>query len=244
MDRCMAVSKQLYCLFITTRRKPKILSKSRHNKIFFMKVKEAEPKVKKAESLKPSKGVSPVKQKRKVPLGGPPFGSGAGSFPDFVYNGGPVIRNPLVYNIFLGDWSSSANQNRATRLNQFVTDLMNSNYMNMLAQYGCGSTGTLVNSVFIASNNHDLLDSDFHTIIQNAINNNTLPEPVANSSIVFIIFLDDNSGVDDSGLGVVMCEASSDDAFGYHFNFTTTAGNRCFYAVVPGLTDACLTQTC
>src|SRR5215471_6060662 len=216
MDRCMAVSKQLYCLFITTRRKPKILSKSRHNKIFFMKVKEAEPKVKKAESLKPSKGVSPVKQKRKVPLGGPPFGSGAGSFPDFVYNGGPVIRNPLVYNIFLGDWSSSANQNRATRLNQFVTDLMNSNYMNMLAQYGCGSTGTLVNSVFIASNNHDLNRTDVETIFQTAINNGTVPEPT-NPSNVYILFLDDASGV--NGVfgtdDIVMCEATNDSAFGF-----------------------------
>src|SRR5271170_3083494 len=94
-------------------------------------------------------GVQSQRPKVKVPLGKPPVpragkggpsggsggSGGSGSFPFFVYNGGPVVTNPQVYNIFLGDWTSSANQTRATRLNQFITDLMNSNFMNMLAQY-------------------------------------------------------------------------------------------------------------
>jgi len=43
---------------------------------------------------------------------------------------------------------------------------------------------------------------------------------------------------------IVMCEATSDDAFGFHFHFTTTAGNRLFYGVIPGLTDTCLSNSC
>jgi len=74
-------------------------------------------------------------------------------FSGFYLSWRTIIQNPQVYQVFLGDWSSSTNQARATRLNQFITDLMTSNYMNMLAQYGCGSTGSLVNSVFIASSN-------------------------------------------------------------------------------------------
>ena len=68
--------------------------------------------------------------------------SGTGNFPNFIYRGGPVINTPQVFALFVGDWSSTANQNRATRLGQFLTDMMNSQYMNMLAQYGCGSSGT------------------------------------------------------------------------------------------------------
>jgi hypothetical protein len=199
------------------------------------------------------RGVQSQRPKTKVPLGTRPETSGrasggsggsagSGTFPFFVYNGGAVVSNPQVYNIFLGDWSSTANQARATRLNQFITDLMNSDFMNMLAQYGCGSTGTFENAVFIANSNNNLLDSDLHTFIQTEINENALPEPTASSSVVYIFFLDDNTGVTDGSL--ILCEPSGDNAFGYHGFFTTTAGNPAYYAVVPGLTDACLTSSC
>lgn len=214
----------------------------------------------KTNKRRSAQGVQSQRPKVKVPLGtkpstlraagkGAPSGSsgasgGSGSFPFFVYNGGPVVTNPQVYNIFLGDWTSSANQTRASRLNQFITDLMNSNFMNMLAQYGCGSSGTFQKGVFIANSNNSLLDSDLQTIIQTAINNNTLPEPTTNSNIVYIFFLDDNAGIDDVSAGFVMCEAGSPEAFGYHSFFNTTAGNPAYYAVVPGLTNACLADGC
>ena len=41
-----------------------------------------------------------------------------------------------------------------------------------------------------------------------------------------------------------MCEATSDTAFGYHDHFVTTAGNTYPFAVVPGLTDTCLKNSC
>src|SRR4051812_46698139 len=146
------------------------------------------------ERGKHSKGVSPRLEKRRVPLGGVPrMGSGPGTFPNFAYHGGRVIHEPQVFTLFLGDWSSAANQTRANRLNQFVTDLMNSDYMNMLAQYGCGSTGTLVNSLFIASSDHNLNRSDIESVFQTAINNNTIPEPT-NPSNVYVLFLDDATG--------------------------------------------------
>jgi hypothetical protein len=190
---------------------------------------------------KPSRpGIVPAQiQKKRVPLGGGPLsGSGPGTDPDFLYRGGPVIHNPQLYAIFLGDWTSAANQSRATRLQQFLTDLLHSTYMNILSQYGCGSTGTLVNSVFIADAADSLNDSDFQTALQNAINSNTIPEPTANSSIVFLIYLDDNQVVVDEQI----CEANGN--FGYHSHFTTTAGNPCYYGIIPGLTDTCLTTTC
>jgi hypothetical protein len=41
-----------------------------------------------------------------------------------------------------------------------------------------------------------------------------------------------------------MCEPNGDTAFGYHYYFTTTAGNALAYSVIPGLTDACLQNSC
>jgi hypothetical protein len=192
------------------------------------------------EAKPPRHGVVPAKrQKRRIALDGTPLsGSGAGNFSDFLYRGGPVIHNPQVFAIFLGDWTSSANQTRATRLQQFLTDFLNSTYMNVLSQYGTGTTGTLVNSVFIADSTNSLNDSDLQTVLQSAITGTTIPEPTANSSIVFLIYLDDSKVVVDQSL----CEASGN--FGYHSHFQTTAGNECFYGVIPGLTNGCLTTTC
>ena len=175
--------------------------------------------------------------------GGAGGASGAGTFSDFIYNGGPVINNPQVFACFVGDWSSTANQNRAARLGQFLTDLMSSTYMNILSQYGCGSSGTLVNSVFISSSDHDLSATDIQNILQNAINGSTIPEPTTPNNF-YILFLDDATAVNDTAAGATMCESSGNDAFGFHDSFITTAGNACIFGVIPGLTDSCLTNSC
>ena len=189
-------------------------------------------------------GVSPKKLKKKVTLGGDPTssGSGAGAWPNMLYQGGPIIHNPNVYVVFAGDWTSSANQTRATRLTQFVTDLLNSDYMNILSQYGVGSTGTVAGSVFLSESTTNLTHSDLVTLLQNAINNNQLPEPAG--SDCYILYLADNMAVDDTTTGAVMCEASSDTAFGYHTFFTTAAGNQFYFAIIPGLTNTCLSNSC
>ncbi len=205
---------------------------------------EKKPTSKLVHGVKPHRLEKP--KKKLAPTDPTTPGSGAGSFPNFLYQGGPVVSNPEVYIVFLGDWSSSANQTRATRLKQFVTDLLNSSYMNILSQYGCGSTGTVKNTLFLPNTTTPLTHDDLTTILQNAINSTDpakhLPEPTA--SQVCILYLDDNTAVDDESAGAVMCEASSDTAFGYHTFFTTTAGNPFFFAVIPGLTDTCLSNSC
>lgn len=222
--------------------------------------KTASSSVQKTNRKRTLQGVQSQRPKVNVPLGTKPStapksgkggqsggsggSAGSGSYPYFVYNGGPVVSNPQVYNIFLGNWTSSADQTRATHLNQFITDLMNSSFMNNLAQYGTGSSGTFKQGVFIANTNTSLLDSQLQTIIQTAINNSTVPEPAPNSNIVYIVFLDDSTGINDASAGFVMCEAGSNEAFGYHSFFPTTAGNSAYYAVVPGLTNACLADGC
>jgi len=107
-----------------------------------------------------------------------------------------------------------------------VSDLLKSPYLHILTQYGCGTTGQLVKQVFIGNGNLNLTDGDLHTILQNAINTNILPEPT-NRSNVYMLFLDDNTGIKGS---ITMCEPKSDNAFGYHNFFTTAKG---IPAIIP-----------
>jgi hypothetical protein len=177
------------------------------------------------------------------PLSGP-------AHPDFVYNGGTVITSPFIYATFWGSlWlSDPAHLTEAGRLSQFLKDLVASQYMNVLSQYGVGNgagSGLFIQSSFVSSVPANLKDSDIHNVLQTAINGGVIPEPPKNNkSKVVVIFLDENTAVNDSGLGIVMCEPSGDNAFGYHFDFVTAAGNECYYAVIPALQDACLKNSC
>src|SRR5579884_3694124 len=97
-------------------------------------------------------GVSPRKAVRVAAPIAPPL-SGAGAHADFIYNGGVVIRSPQVYTSFWGpQWSDAVRTARAERLNQFVQDLLDSNYMNVLSQYGvgagAGAAGAFVKATF------------------------------------------------------------------------------------------------
>jgi len=167
--------------------------------------------------------------------------AGADAHPQFRYHNGPVVLDPQVYGIYLGDWSGA--QARAKRLDQYLSDLVSSAYMNILSQYGCGASGSFIRSAFLPNADHSLQEKDIHQLLQQAIDSGSIPEP-DNHNNVYILFLDDLTGVKDAGLRIVMCEPKSDNAFGYHNVFTTRAGNPCNYAIIPGLSDACLQQTC
>ena len=200
-------------------------------------------------------GVSAKGQAERLPwLEGQPetpaMGPAAPLHGDFIYNGGPVITCPLIYTSFWGSlWlSDPAHIQEAGRLSQFLTDLVNSEYMNVLSQYGVGSgkgSGLFIQASFISNVPAALKDADIHNVIQSAINAGAIPEPPANNTThVLVIFLDENTGVNDPSLGIVMCEPAGDNAFGYHFDFTTAAGNPFYYAVIPGLNDSCLKNSC
>lgn len=175
--------------------------------------------------------------------------AGGPAFPGFVYNGGAVITSPVVSTSFWGAlWSDSAHQAAAGRLNQFVRDLLNSNFMNILSQYGVGSgngSASFGQSSFVANAPNQLTDADIQNLIQSNINAGAIPEPLTgNASQVLIIFFDENTEENDPNLGVVLCEPSGDNAFGYHNSFTTAAGNSFYYGVIPGLDDACIQSSC
>lgn len=168
------------------------------------------------------------------------------AFPGFNYFGGPVVKCPLVYSSFWGDqWQDdSGHVERAGHMNQFLTDLLGSGFMNVLTQYGLYGQGLFACSSFVVGFGPSLSDGDIQNTIQACIDFGAIPEPYNPTDQCLIIFLDDNTGVDDPNLGIVMCEPNSDTAFGYHNHFVTRAGNPLYYAVIPALTDACLTESC
>lgn len=173
----------------------------------------------------------------------------AGKFPNFAWHGGPVIANPEVHTTFWGAlWSDASHQARAQRLNQYHQDLLQSDFMNVLTQYGvgqgAGQAGTFVGGTFITNIPATLTDPIIQQTIQSAIDRGDLPEPVTPSNIALIIYLDENIGINDPGDQLVLCEPTNDNAFGFHDFFTTTAGHKFYYAVIPGLSNACLQNSC
>jgi hypothetical protein len=180
----------------------------------------------------------------------------AALFPNFSYHGGAVIQCPLVYPTFWGNsWlSDPVHLERAGRLSQFLQDLINSNFMNVLHQYGvgfgAGAAGIFERASFVTNVPTTLTDADIQSIIQSNITGGVLPEPSPattselRTTVALIIYLDESIGVEDPNQGLVLCEPTNDTAFGYHSFFTTAAGNPCYYAVMPALSDGCLSESC
>lgn len=165
----------------------------------------------------------------------------------FSYHGGAVVKCPLVYVAFWGSaWTSNAAQlTRSSRLMQFHQDMLASKYMNVLSQYGAGTgagSGAVIRATFVSGVPNNLTATDITNTIQAAITSGALPEPGKPSNQCVIIYLADGMTVD--AFGARMCQATSDNAFGFHTFFTTTKGNKCYFAVIPALNDVCLKSTC
>lgn len=198
-------------------------------------------------------GVSP-QQNAPAIVGGPgavvPGAVGGGvAFPNFTYQGGPIVANPQVFVSFWGDlWSDATHQAQAQRLVQFHADLLQSGFMNVLSQYGvgngAGNAGSVIGSAFLGSVSATMTNQDVQNTIQSAIDNGIVPEPTAPYNLCLFCYLDENTGIEDPGQGLVLCEPTNDTAFGYHEFFTTSAGNSMYYAIVPALGDTCLQESC
>src|SRR5579864_652258 len=153
----------------------------------------------------------------------PKSGSGTppGAFPGFVYNGGPVITCPWVYTTFWGqNWlSDPAHLVNAGLLSQFHQDLVNSDFMNVLSQYGVGfgaGSGIYIQASFVSNAPTTLTDAGIQSLIQSGIDAGVYPEPSSNSQTCLMVYLDETIGIDDPSLGLVLCEPTGDTAFGYH----------------------------
>jgi len=168
---------------------------------------------------------------------------------NFGYEGGPIISSPQVYATFWGaSWTQAAHAAERANLVQFLKDFLASDYMNILSQYGvghgAGHGGTWMGDNDRATAKGQMSDAHIHKEIQSLINNGALLEPSSPSNMALMIFLDASIEIKDRRLGVVMCEKLHDTAFGYHNYFTTTAGHKFYYSVIPALDDKCLQESC
>jgi hypothetical protein len=173
-----------------------------------------------------------------------------GAHPNFGYQGGPVVKMPTVYTSFWGAaWQNDPTHlQRQSDLNQFVQDLLASEYMNILSQYGAGqgagNAGTFMGSSNLPSVSGQLTDGDIQARAQSLVDSGTVAEPGQPSNMALIIFMDESIEINDANVGVVLCEPQGDNAFGYHNFFTTTAANQFYYSVIPALDDGCLKNSC
>jgi hypothetical protein len=199
-------------------------------------------------------GVSPVPQKAAgyglqsvSDRQGPKITAAAN--PKFSWHGGPIVANPQVFSSFWGPtWTKPANQKRATRLNQYLKDLLQSKYMNILTQYGvgqgAGAGGSFIKSTFVNDVPPALTDKKVARIIQQGIDNGTFPEPGKPTNNVLMIFLGEGIAINDPASDLVLCNPIHDSAFGYHSFFKTTKGHPFYYSIVPSLNKTCITATC
>jgi hypothetical protein len=171
----------------------------------------------------------------------PALGPATAAFPNFSYHGGPVVKCPLVYTSFWGSaWTTDPGHlTRAGRLAQYHQDLVGSNFMNVLNQYGVGK-GIYLNTSFFANVPTDLNGAAIQSTLQAAIDSGAIPEPSGNQCIM--VYLQEGMSVHDGN--IVMCAATSDDAFGFHSWFNTRAGHPLYFAIIPSLNDACVKSSC
>ncbi len=222
-----------------------------------MAVEQGTPTSQPAGSRATRGGVSPKPHAPAIhgveTLGKPASGGGPGpnpgAFPGFAYYGGPVISCPWVYTSFWGPlWlQDAAHLESAAQLCQYHRDLLQSDFMNVLSQYGVGwgaGSGVFIQPSFVRNVPATLTDSGIQGIIQSCIDAGVLPEPGNPSNVTLIVYLDETIGINDPNLGLVLCEPTNDTAFGYHNFFMTSAGNPFYYAMIPALNDACLTESC
>ena len=126
-----------------------------------------------------------------------------------------------------------------------------------LSQYGVGAGAGLAGAFFqshFLPISGQLSNTDVQNWLQLLIDFGHIPEPSPAGSagaLVVIIFLDKSIGVQDTVLGDDVSTCFPDAAhpyppaaFGYHWHFTTKAGNPLYYGVIACCSDNCLSESC
>jgi Domain of unknown function (DUF4214) len=144
-----------------------------------------------------------------------------------TYHGGPLLSHVEVEPVFYGQyWSSSAGKQQALDLDNFLSHLTNSSYMDMLAQYRVGR-GELSGNGLVAgatSSAATVDDSTLQQTLANALADGSLPPADANR--LYMVFTAPNVDVTQGN------QDSVNNFFGYHDYFTGPAGTPVYYAVI------------
>jgi hypothetical protein len=157
-----------------------------------------------------------------------------------TYAGGPIVACPQVYLSFWGPaWADSAHQQLASNLQQFHQDLIHSNFMNVLTQYGIAGVGggAVIQSSFITWAPSTLTVASYTALIQSCIDAGAIPDPSSPTQQVFIVYLDENTEINDPNNHILTKPAANHYA-GYHDHFTTRSGGPFYYAFLANSGEA------
>lgn len=155
-----------------------------------------------------------------------------------TYQGGPLIDHAAVEAIYLGQaWTSDAAlAQNADRLDQFLGNLTQSTFMDMLAEYGTSQGGAIGRGQFTGRLNvaQDdwtggvLTDATIQHRLNSEIVSRAIPAP--NGNQLLMVFTPPNVSITQGGL-------SSDGRplgfAGYHSHFVDAQGATVYYAVIP-----------
>jgi hypothetical protein len=148
--------------------------------------------------------------------------------PQLVYNNGPLLTAVQVFTVFWGAaWQQSPSSNIVLKINSFFDYILTSPLIDQLAEYSTSGQnirhGSRIGTTTITTPapGSTVADSDIQNLLNNAIANNTLPQPGANT--LYFVYLP-------TGVVVSQGGSSSCQSFcGYHDNIN----GQIFYAVMP-----------
>jgi hypothetical protein len=160
--------------------------------------------------------------------------------------GGPIVKCPLIYNSFWGPlWSDPAHRALANQINQFTQDLLYSEFMNVLSQYGLlggAGSGLFIRASYLPGVPGTLTVSSYEAIIQQCINAGVFPQPAnlqtSVSAPVLMIYLDDHTIINGGGRELNFPGAPD---IGYHDSFVTSNGQPCPYAFMAYFSNVNMT---
>ena len=168
------------------------------------------------------------------------------------YNGGPIVRWPLVHTSFWGNnWTEDPQKKLAKDLNQFHDDLLKSKFMCPLTQYGVWYSPELGSGAFVQPSfltnfpEEPLTVEKYEEILQDCINRGVIPEPqdaTTSAAVnVMMIYLNEHISIDDKKKGRILKPGSGES--GYHDCYKTNAGNKLYYAFLNYSGDVNLMTT-
>lgn len=145
-----------------------------------------------------------------------------------VYKGGPLLQHVEVETVYYGSvWASSGGPQRVAALDQYVSYITNSSYMDMLNEYGVGRGRFLDHDINTSNppNGNTVDDRQLQSMLDGQIRAGRVQAPTANR--LYFIF---------TGPGVLVTAGnanSRNDFLGYHSAFTSSTGQTIYYAVIP-----------
>jgi len=147
--------------------------------------------------------------------------------PSITFHGGAVLPHVEVEGAFYGSyWGSGAGAQQGSDLNTYLQYIVNSSFMDDLAEYGVGR-GTLVDNGIAdpgISGGQTVDDTQIRSMLLQNISRGFLQAPDLNR--LYIVFTAPNVTVTDGG------QNSIHDFFGYHDSFVSPSLHLIRYAVV------------